>query len=116
MTENFMLWIVVVSTIAMIWVISKMYRRWKTENSLEEITTHATVVDKRTSTFRQHYTSHRRHDAMYYITFRTKDGDRVELQVSQAEYAAILADAQGIVTYEGSRLVKFERTTVPATE
>ncbi len=114
MTEKTMLAIVIVSTIAMIYVVTKMYRSWKRDMSADEVTVRATVADKRSTSFHQHYDAHRPQSGRFYITFLTEDGDMIELQVSQSDYMTILADAKGMLTYQGSLFGGFER--IEATE
>ena len=69
----------------------------------------ATVVDKRSSVPVREFNNSRRAAARYYITFRTEDGENIELLVSMADYIAILADAEGYLTYKGGRIVDFKR-------
>ena len=91
------------------WVFFTAYRNWKRDMDAPQKVTKATVTDKRSSVPVRDFNSARRATARYYITFRTEEGDVIELQVSQADYFAILADATGYLTYQGSRIVDFKR-------
>lgn len=113
--STFVLLLIVVG-ICVIGMIVTAYRRWKADMNASEETVKATVVDKRSSTISRHYDSRRHRNAQFYITFRTEDGERIELQVSQADYIAILADAEGYLTYKGGRLVDFKRISADVTE
>ena len=94
------------------WAFFTAYRSWKRDMDAPEVVTKATVTDKRSSVPVRDYNRARQATARYYITFRTEEGDVVELQVSQADYFAILADATGYLTYKGSRIVDFKRIEV----
>ena len=44
---------------------------------------------------------------LYYLTFETVDGKRMELYVSRNVYFAIQQDAQGILRYKGDEFISF---------
>ncbi len=46
---------------------------------------------------------------LYYLTFRTQDGARVELRVSQAMYRKTQEAVSGVLRYQGSRFLEFSQ-------
>ena len=107
--KNLFLIIVIFGGIFTAWAFYTAYRNWKRDMEAPEQTAKATVVDKRSSVPIREFNNSRRAAARYYITFRTEDGENIELLVSMADYMAILADAEGYLTYKGGRIVDFKR-------
>ena len=46
---------------------------------------------------------------MYYVTFQTERGDRMEFQVSGTEYGMFAEGDTGRLTFQGTRYLAFER-------
>lgn len=107
--KNLFLLIVIFGGIFTVWAFYTAYRNWKRDMDAPEEVVKATVVDKRSSVPVREFNSSRRATARYYITFRTEEGETIELLVSMADYMAILADTEGYLTYKGSRIVDFKR-------
>lgn len=90
------------------------FSRWKKNNDSPRLTVLATVVNKRS-----HVGYHDHHDANhhvhsrgytdYYITFQVESGDRMELQVNGAESGLLVEGDTGLLTFQGTRFLGFER-------
>lgn len=48
-------------------------------------------------------------DTTYYVTFQVKSGDRMEFQISGGEYGQLAEGDSGVLTFQGTRYVKFVR-------
>lgn len=45
----------------------------------------------------------------YYVTFEFESGDRLEFTVSGKEYGKLVEEDDGILTFQGTRFIGFER-------
>lgn len=63
----------------------------------------ATVVTKRTSNHRKATDRH------YFVTFQVESGDRIEFWVTSFQYSELKQDDCGILTFQGTRFIGFER-------
>ena len=81
--KNLFLVIILFGGIFTAWAFYTAYRNWKRDMNAPETVVKATVVDKRASVPVRDFNSTRYATARYYITFRTEEGESVELQVSQ---------------------------------
>lgn len=63
----------------------------------------ATVVAKRTSSYRKATDRH------YFVTFQVESGDRIEFWVDSFQYSELIQDDCGILTFQGTRFIGFER-------
>jgi len=45
----------------------------------------------------------------YYVTFQVESGDRMEFKLSGKEYGMLADDDLGILTFQGTRYLSFER-------
>lgn len=74
----------------------------------------AIVKTKRTKVSRHthHHDSHHSHSTSttYYATFEFESGDRLELTLTGAEYGQLAEGDYGILTFQGTRYLGFERT------
>ncbi|WP_431030224.1 DUF2500 domain-containing protein [Lysinibacillus sp. LZ02] len=67
------------------------------------LTVPAKVVSKRTQVQGDHsYTT-------YYVTFEVQSGDRMELKVDGSEYGMLVEQDLGLLSFQGTRYVSFER-------
>ena len=107
--KNLFLVIILFGGIFTAWAFFTAYRNWKRDMDAPEKVTKATVADKRSSVPVREYNSVRRQSARYYVTFRTEEGESVELLVSQADFFALLADAEVYLTYKGGRIVDWKK-------
>jgi len=83
--------------------------QWTKNNSSPRIPVQARVVTKRA------HTSGGMGDASasttYFITFEFVSGDRKEFCVPSRDYGLIAENDYGILTFQGSRFIGFERNT-----
>ena len=89
-------------------------REWSRNNHSPRLTVPSTVVTKRSST--SHSTHHAGNGAMhtststsYYATFQVESGDRMELHISGTEYGMLAEGDYGMLTFQGTRYLSFER-------
>jgi hypothetical protein len=45
----------------------------------------------------------------YYVTFEFETGDRIELHVPRSDYGMMIEQDQGLLTFQGTRFISFER-------
>lgn len=103
----------VIAVFAVIFV--KVIGQWNRNNRSPRLTVPATVTAKRTNV------SHRSHRAgdvgamhgtsstSYYATFQVDSGDRMELNISGPEYGMLAEGDRGMLTFQGTRYLSFER-------
>lgn len=74
-------------------------------NRKPKLTVSAIVVGKRKS-------SHRKaSDRHYFVTFQVESGDRIEFWVTSYDYSELRQDDCGILTFQGTRFIGFEKDT-----
>ena len=90
-------------------------RQWDKNNKSPRLTVFATVVAKRTNVS-HHYNHmgdnsavHHSTSTTYYVTFQVDSGDRMELHVSGQEYGLIVEGDRGMLSFQGTRFLNFER-------
>ncbi len=83
---------------------------WNKNNNSPRLSVPASVVTKRTNVSRhRHSNGHHHTSTTYYVTFEVESGDRMELHLSGAEYGLIAEGDTGILTFQGTRYLSFER-------
>ncbi len=100
-----------------IYRLAQCANRWRRNNASPILTVDATVVTKRADVHSYHHAATANAGAMsdytntqYYITFQVPSGDRMELNVSDAEFGMLAEQDQGRLTFQGTRYLGFERT------
>ena len=83
-------------------ILSSIKQGIKNNNS-PLLTVPAKVVSKRMSVRGEH--SH----TTYYVTFEVQSGDRMELHVDGNEYGMLVEQDVGLLSFQGTRYVSFER-------
>lgn len=88
--------------------------RWNRNNNSPRLTVSARVVNKRTQVgyhrhkgASDHYHTHSYTN--YFVTFEVDSGDRMELEVSGEESGLMVEGDQGVLTFQGTRFLGFER-------
>ncbi|MBM7699766.1 DUF2500 domain-containing protein [Kurthia huakuii] len=72
-------------------------------NNSPRLTVPAEVISKRTHVQGDHsYTT-------YYVTFEVQSGDRLELQLNGSDFGMLAEKDIGILSFQGTRYVSFER-------
>ena len=89
-------------------IIVKGIGEWNKNNHSPRLTVPATVVAKRTN-FRRSAGEHHHTSTSYYVTFQVESGDRMELHMSGSQYGLIVEGDQGILTFQGTRFLDFQR-------
>ncbi|MGG0668750.1 DUF2500 domain-containing protein [Sporosarcina koreensis] len=90
-----------------IFVIVKGIGQWSSNNGSPRLTVSAQVKTKRTNT-RGGSGDSSAHTS-YYVTFQVESGDRMELKMSGKEYGMLADGDLGILTFQGTRYLGFER-------
>lgn len=102
-------------------LISRLVYRKRVRDNTKNPTTkvHATVVERRIQTIRNHSRSVYATDwHNYYLTFKPDDGEKVEFEVSETEFKAYYSGRRGILTYRTWEYLGFcpDRTKEPPRE
>ncbi|MFC5602812.1 DUF2500 domain-containing protein [Sporosarcina koreensis] len=90
-----------------IFIIIKGFGQWSANNNSPRLTVPAQVKTKRTNTRGGGGDSSAR--TTYYVTFQVESGDRMELQMYGNEYGMLAEGDLGILTFQGTRYLGFER-------
>lgn len=86
--------------------------QWNKNNRSPRLTVPVTVVAKRTNVSRHHHAGEHHHistSTSYYVTFQVESGDRMELHVSGSQYGLIVEGDKGMLTFQGTRFLDFQR-------
>ena len=109
--------LVFVLVIGMFIVIAvKGISQWNKNNHSPRLTVPATIVAKRTNVSHHHHHNHggtgmhhTTHSTTYYVTFQVESGDRMELHVAGQEFGMLIEGDRGMLTFQGTRYLGFER-------
>ena len=86
--------------------------QWNKNNHSPRLTVPVTVVAKRTNVNRHRHAGEHHHTSTsttYYVTFQVESGDRMELHLSGSEFGLIVEGDKGLLTFQGTRFLNFER-------
>lgn len=87
--------------------------QWNKNNNSPRLSVDATVVTKRTQLSHHHHHHnghmHTTHSTSYYVTFQVASGDRMELHVSASDYGMLVEGDYGILSFQGTRYLGFDR-------
>ena len=88
---------------------------WNKNNHSPKLSVPAKVVSRRTAVSRHHHHQgngmHHTHTATsYYATFQVESGDRMEFEISDMEYGMLAEGDRGMLTFQGTRYLNFQRT------
>jgi len=85
--------------------------QWNKNNNSPRLTVPVVVVAKRTNVSHHHHGEHHHHhtSTSYYVTFQVESGDRMELQMSGSEYGMLVEGDAGMLSFQGTRYLGFER-------
>ena len=87
--------------------------QWKCNNHSPRLTVAARLVAKREEVHSHHHHQeahhHTHYSTSYYATFEVESGDRLELAVSGGESGMLSEGDQGLLTFQGTRFLGFER-------
>ena len=90
----------------------KMISAWSKNNKAPRLSVEAKVVAKRAHTSHHHHNSHAHTSTTYYLTFEVASGDRMELFVPSVEYGLLVEGDEGILSFQGTRYLGFERKSL----
>ncbi len=97
-------------------IVAKILGQWNKNNNSPRLTVPATVVAKRTNVSHHHHSGHDVTDmhhttgsTTYYVTFQVESGDRMELHVAGHEFGMLIEGDCGMLTFQGTRYLSFER-------
>ncbi len=100
-----MMFVLVFGTV--IWVFIGAIRRERHNDRAPRLSVGARVVAKRQN-FRRGTANSMGHTS-YFATFEVESGDRMELRLSGEEYGLLAEGDRGIVQFQGTRFLGFER-------
>ncbi|MGD7050142.1 DUF2500 domain-containing protein [Rossellomorea marisflavi] len=80
---------------------------WSSNNQSPRLSSRAEVVSKRTEVHGGGGDS--RAHTSYYMTFQVESGDRMEMHVKGPEYGMLAEGDEGLLTFQGTRYLGFER-------
>ena len=114
LTNTFMIMFMVVFISILVFNIVSGISTWNKNNHSPRLSVPAVIVDKR------QYTTHYNHavgeggystssSTTYYVTFQFESNDRIELSVSGGEYGLLVQGDEGMLTFQGTRYISFER-------
>ena len=83
--------------------LSKNAKQERKNDASPRLTSHATVVTKRTHV----WGDHSRTD--YYATFQFESGDRLELKIPRDRFGYLVEGDNGKLHFQGTRFLDFER-------
>ncbi|WP_252504331.1 DUF2500 domain-containing protein [Sporosarcina sp. Marseille-Q4943] len=101
----FVIFVIVIGGI--IFTLVKGAGQWSSNNSSPRLTVPAQVKTKRTNTSGGSGNSSAH--TSYYVTFQVESGDRMELKMSGSEYGMLAEDDLGLLTFQGTRYLGFDR-------
>lgn len=108
-----LVFIIVIGMFIMAFV--KGISEWNKNNNSPRLTIPVVVVAKRADVSRHHHNTgannhhHYHTSTTYYVTFQVESGDRMELQVSGTEYGLLVEGDAGMLSFQGTRYLGFER-------
>ncbi|AGX02976.1 hypothetical protein B14911_15800 [Bacillus sp. NRRL B-14911] len=98
----------------LIFNIFKGVGQWQKNEQSPRLSVTAAVKSKRTDVSRRSHAHHENHhhvssSTRYYVTFEFNSGDRSEFHVSGKEYGLLAEGDFGVLTFQGTRYLGFER-------
>lgn len=96
-----------------IYTMIKGIAEWGKNNRSPRLSVDAVIVDKRSHTTHHHHDHgghhHTTRSTTYYVTFEVQSGDRMELRVPCDEYGLLVSGDVGVLSFQGTRYLAFER-------
>ena len=106
------IFLLVISVFVVVFV--KIIGQWNKNNHSPRLTVPATIVAKRADVSHHRHSNgtgmHHTHSTTYYVTFQVESGDRMELHVAGYEYGMLIEGDRGMLTFQGTRYLGFERS------
>ena len=96
---------------AFVIILGKNIAQWFKNNNSPRLNVNATVVAKRTEVdFHHNSNGASGHTTSYYATFQVESGDRMELYIPYNEYGYLVEGDKGVLRFQGTRFLGFDRT------
>lgn len=92
--------------------IARNIGEWVNNNNSPRLSVDAKILGKRVATHHHHSNGHHHHTHSYHITFEVQSGDRMELKVPRSEFSLLAEGDEGILSFQGTRYLGFERNKV----
>ncbi|CUN93856.1 MULTISPECIES: DUF2500 domain-containing protein [Clostridium] len=94
-----------------IFIIVSNIKEWSNNNKQPIIPVASTIISKRINVSHHHHgeTHTTSRSTTYYTTFQFDNGERLELKVSGKEYGLMAEGDKGILSFQGTRFISFER-------
>ena len=93
--------------------IGKNISTWNKNNHAPRLVVNAMVIDKHEDVRFHHHNNngmgHTSSSTTYYVTFDVEGGERLVFQVERHEYATLIPNDEGKLTFQGTRYLGFER-------
>lgn len=110
---EFMFFIVFILVLSVfIFTAVKGISQWNKNNHSPRLTVNASAVSKRTNVSHHHHGGEApmtTSSTTYYVTFQFDSGDRQEFRVTGKEYGMIAEGDFGLLSFQGTRFLSFER-------
>ncbi|MEK3934556.1 DUF2500 domain-containing protein [Sporosarcina sp. FSL W7-1349] len=96
-----------IAIIGFLFILGRGIGEWNKNNQSPKLTVPAEVVTKRSRTSGSHRNASA--STWYYVTFQVQSGDRMEFNVRGNEYGMLAEGDIGMLTFQGTRYLEFER-------
>lgn len=92
-------------------IFGRIFSQWRSNNKAPRLSVEAKIVAKRTHIGGRTRSSsvHTSAYTNYYATFEVESGDRMELLIPINEFGLLIEGDNGILTFQGTRYISFER-------
>ncbi len=112
--DTFMVVFMVIFVLTFVLILARGISTWNRNNHSPRLSVPAVIVDKRQDIMNySHATGETGYatssSTIYYVTFQFESNDRIELSVSRREYGLLVQGDEGILTFQGTRYLSFER-------
>ncbi len=105
-----MFYVVFFLAIAMfIFAFARIISEWSKNNKAPRLSVDAKIVDKRSEMHYNHSKGHHYQFQSYLVTFEAQRGDRIELGVTPGEFSLLVVGDEGVLSFQGTRFLGFER-------
>jgi len=91
-------------------VVAKNIAQWFQNENSPRLTVPARIVDMRRRTHHHGSGGHHHHTHSFHVTFEVESGDRMELRVTRMEYGELSVGDSGMLSFQGTRYLGFDRT------
>lgn len=92
-----------------IYTIATNVRTWHKNNQSPRLKVKAMIADKYEDVHHHHHDHGSSTHTNFYVTFEVESGDRLVLSVDRHEYGYLVVGDQGMLEFQGTRYLGFER-------